>query len=64
MVPNTIPLYYTMTNPSHNALMNLLNDVARNPKPTVVGFKIIYVGKDEYPISVLEMTPVEADRWK
>ena len=53
-----------MTNTNTTAFVTLLNDTVRDPKPTAAGFKIVYIGKDKYPLSVLEMTPVEADRWK
>ena len=64
MAPKRSSLYHTMSNPNTNALMSLLTDAVRDPKLTAAGFKIIYVGKDKYPLSVLEMAPVEADGWK
>ena len=60
MAPKRSSLYHTMSNPNTNALMTLLTDAVRDPKLTAAGFKIIYVGNDKYPLSVLEMTPVEA----
>ena len=57
-------LYHMMSNPNTNALTSLLNDAVRDPKVTAAVFKIVYVGKDKYPLGVLEMTPVEADEWK
>ena len=57
MAPKQSSLYHTMSNPNTNALVNLLNDAVRYPKFTATGFKIFYVVKDKYPISVLEMAP-------
>jgi len=53
-----------MTNPNTTALVTLLNGSVRESKPTAAEFKIAYAGKDKYPLSVLEMAPVEADGWK
>ena len=47
-----------MSSPNTNALMTLLNDAVRgHRKPTAAGFKIVYVGKDKTPLSILEMAP-------
>ena len=50
-----------MNSPNNNALMSLINDVVREPKPTVAGFKIIYVRKDKYLLSALKMGPIDAN---
>ena len=45
--------------------MTLLTDAIRgNRKPTAAGFKIVYVGKDKTPLSILEMSPIEGDACK
>ena len=53
-----------MTSPNTNALMTLLKNAVREPKPTVARFKIFYVGKDTYPMSILEMASVDDGGWK
>lgn len=53
-----------MTSPNANALMILLNNAVRKPKPTVAGLNIFYVGKDKYHMSILEMASVGNDRSK
>ena len=53
-----------MTSPNMNALMTLLNDVVRSdPNPKAAGFKIVYIGKDNISLSILEMAPVEDNAW-
>ena len=64
MAPKQNSLYHTMSNPNTNALVTLLNDAVRDSKLTAAGFKIIHVGKNNYPLSVLEIAPVEADGWE
>jgi len=44
--------------------MSLLNDAIRQPKSMAAGFKIVYVGKEIYPLIILGMAPVKSDRWK
>ena len=56
--------FRTMSSPITNAIINLLNNAARDPKHTAAGFKIVHVGKDKYPMSILEMAPVDNDEWK
>ena len=54
-----------MSSPNTNALMTLLTDAVKgNRKPTAAGFKIVYVGKDKTPLSILEMAPIEGDALK
>ena len=53
-----------MSSPNTNALITLINNAVRDPKPTAAGFKIVYIGKDKYPMSILEMAPVTEDGWK
>jgi len=53
-----------MTNPNTNALISLLNDAIRQPKPTGAGFKTVYVGKEKYPLRILETAPVNGNGWK
>ena len=64
MAPDSQSLFHTMTSPNTNALMTLLKNAVREPKPTVARFKILYVGKDKYPMSILEMASVDNDGWK
>ena len=64
MAPEPQSLLHTMSSPNTNALITLLNNAVREPKPTAAGFKIVYVGKDKYPMSILEMAPVDDDGWK
>ena len=64
MAPEPQSLFHTMSSPNTNALITLLNNAVREPKPTAAGFKIVYVGKDKYPMSILEMAPVDDDGWK
>ena len=54
-----------ISSPNTNVLMALLNDAVRgHHKPTAAGYKIVYVGKDKTPLSILEMAPIEGDAWK
>ena len=53
MVPDSHSHFHTMSSPNTNALITLINNAVRDPKPTAAGFKKFYVGKDKYPMSIL-----------
>lgn len=55
-------LNHTMISRNTSAFITLLYDtVKENPKPTAVGFKIVYVDKKSYPLSILEMSHIECE---
>ena len=57
--------FHTMSSPNTNTLMTLLTDTVRgNHKPTAAGFKIVYIGKDKTPLSILEIAPIEGNAWE
>ena len=65
MAPDRLSHFHTMSSPNTNALMSLLSDAVKgNRKPSAAGFKIVYVGKDKTPLSILEMAPIDGDVWK
>ena len=65
MAPDRLSHFHTMSSPNTNALMSLLSDAVKsNRKPSAAGFKIVYVGKDKTPLSILEMAPIDEDVWK
>ena len=65
MAPDRLSHFHTMSLPNTNALMSLLSDAVKgNRKPSAAGFKIVYVGKDKTPLSILEMAPIDGDVWK
>ena len=62
MAPNGISHFHTVSSPNTNDLMSLLsNAVKDNRKPSAAGFKVVYVGKDKSPLSILEMAPIDGD---
>ena len=64
MAPDSHSHFHTMSSPNTNALITLINNAVRDPTPTAAGFKIVYIGKDKYPMSILEMARVDDDGWK
>ena len=65
MAADRLSHFHTMSLPNTNDVMTLLTDAVRgNHKPVVAEFKIVYVGKDKTPLSILEMVPIEGDAWK
>ena len=64
MTPDSHSHFHTMSSPNTNALITLLNNAVRDPNTTAAGFKIVYVRKDKYSMSILEMAPVDDDEWK
>ena len=54
-----------MSNPNTNALMSMLQNAVRADNgPTAAGFKTAYVGKDRFPIMILNMASIDDDAWK
>lgn len=40
------------------------NTVRAEAKPTIAGFKIVYVCIEKVQLKMLEMTPIESEAWK
>ena len=43
--------------------MSILNGLLKQPKPTAAGFKIIHIGTDNLPVSILDMAPINGRFW-
>ena len=63
MTPDSHSHFHMMSSPNTIALITLLNNAVRDPKTTAAGFKIVYVGKDKYPMSILKIVPVDNNEW-
>ena len=64
MAPNRQTYFHTMSNPNTNALMAMLQGALKPKKTTVAGFKIVEIGTDKLPVSVLEMVSINKTVWK
>ena len=53
-----------MSNPNTNALMTMLNGAFRKSKPTAAGFKIVHIGVDRLPVSILDMASLSSKYWQ
>ena len=53
-----------MTNPTTNAIMSMLQGAIETKKPTAAGFKIIYIGSDKLPVSILDIAPLNGKPWQ
>ena len=54
-----------MISSNNNAIMSILNDGVRvDAKPTLVGFKTVYLGNDKYPLSIIIMALIGSAVWK
>ena len=65
MAPNRLNLFnHTMTNPNINTIISILNGPIQQPKPTAVGFKIVHIGTNKTPASILGMAPIDGKSWQ
>ena len=64
MAPTLIPTTTTMSNPNTNALISLLRNSTRDNSTTAAGFKTVYLGQDNLPVSILEIAPITDPAWK
>ena len=63
MAPDRSTLFYTMSNPNTNAVMSMLRNALQPKETTTTGFKIVHVGTDKIPVSILEMVSLNGKIW-
>ena len=64
MVPKLSNLLHRMMpNPNTNSLMAILNGAFRQSKPNAAGFKIVCIGVDRLPVSILNIDPLSSKSW-
>ena len=64
MAPDRTTYFHTMSNPNTNAIMSMLQGAMEQRKPTAAGYKIIFVGSDKLPVSILELAPLNGKAWQ
>ena len=57
-------LNHPMSNPNTNAIMSMINNSFNYSKPTATGFKIVHVGVDRLPISILNIVFLSSKFWQ
>ena len=57
-------LNQVMSNPNTDALMTILNRALLPPKSTAAGFKIVHIGVDRLPFSILDIASLSSKFWK
>ena len=64
MAPDQTTHFCTMSNPNTNALVSMLQGTLQPKKPPASGFKIVKVGMDKLPVSILEMDSINGKTWQ
>ena len=64
MAPDRTIYFHTMSNPNTNTIMSMLQGAMEQEKITAAGYKIIHVGSDKLPVSILEITLLNGEAWQ
>ena len=64
MTPDCRTLFHILSTPNTNAIMSMLQGATEQRKPTAVGYKIIFVGSDKLPVSILELARLNGKAWQ
>ena len=64
MAPNRKTHFHTMVNPNTNTLMSMLHGALTPKKATASSVKIVEIGTDKYPISVMEIASIDGKIWE
>ena len=64
MAPNGTTHFHTMSNSNINALMLMIQGALQPKNVTVTVFKIVEIGTDKLPVSILEIASINATLWE
>ena len=64
MAPILQTHFHTMSNPNTNALMSMLQGALKSKPTTVVGFKIVEIGTEKLPVSIMDMVSIDGTIWE
>ena len=53
-----------MSSPNANAIMSIIQGEMEQKKPTTAGYKIIHIGSDKLPDSILNIAPLNGKAWQ
>ena len=64
MAPSLNLTTTTMSNPNTNALLSFLRNGTSDRGTTAAGFRTVYLGQDNLPVSILDIVPITDPTWK